>query len=626
MIFHLTFPPPEQSSARPIRTGFLRGVILLLLMGCCSLMGCHNVRSGRPPDGRNVWFHDLRNSAPPDDDVCREVALRVIKMARKGDTDLADEFLGDDIHRTPSIVFLSLSDGRTPARVSRGSGMRADTAGAAALRNAVPYLMEEGFEPRWIKLDFVSGVTGDRELGTDDSLEISPDHMGVAFSADTDVALLPGEAGAHGILNRSLQVQPDALLTYLKRQNRPWKALQKRMEEDDLSAYRFGVEGHAAIDGQELTTLSFGFAEPPRELDRETLLGRARKAGEYLVDATADNGKFHYLYDPGSDRVEDDYNLVRHAGTMYSLYQLAGVTEDKELIRTADRAADYLFHYLESAESFGQEGSVIVSPDSIKLGTQALAVLAIAERARISGEDKYLQEGREIAEWICSTQQEDGRFRIHKQLLPDGDVTSFRSSYYPGEAIFGLMRMYQVDGNERWAETAESAARYLIEDRDADKTDLELPPDHWLLYGLQQVHDYSPDELYIEHAWRIASTMLANQHRPPMRRAWRGGFHRPPRSGPTATRSEGLSAAFWLQHRAGHEQRAERIVEGIRAAVRFQLHTQHTPASTMHFPDPQRPLGAFAYSLRDSRVRIDIVQHNISSLVRFRQILSEISQ
>ena len=128
--------------------------------------------------------------------------------------------------------------------------------------------------------------------------------------------------------------------------------------------------------------------------------------------------------------------------------------------------------------------------------------------------------------------------------------------------------------------------------------------------------------LYLEHAARTTRAILRLQNRRPPYPDWRGSYYNPPRSTPTATRSEGLAAAYLLTRDFGQAAEAARLLEGLELGVRFQLGTQFGPESVLYLPDPRRALGGFRRGLNHYEIRIDYVQHNISALLLLRRILA----
>ena len=122
---------------------------------------------------------------------------------------------------------------------------------------------------------------------------------------------------------------------------------------------------------------------------------------------------------------------------------------------------------------------------------------------------------------------------------------------------------------------------------------------------------------------RIAKAIMQSQNRDPLYPDWFGSYYRPPRSTPTATRSEGLYAAYQLARDFGDPNEAEQILESLGHGIRFQLQTQFRPESVLYLKKPQRALGGFHNSLTNYEIRDDYVQHNLSSILGLYRIQSK---
>jgi hypothetical protein len=78
-----------------------------------------------------------------------------------------------------------------------------------------------------------------------------------------------------------------------------------------------------------------------------------------------------------------------------------------------------------------------------------------------------------------------------------------------------------------------------------------------------------------------------------------------------------------LLNNARQSADAAMFFECARRAVAFQLQSQLRPENAMYFKDPQRALGGFSESLTDTDVRVDTVQHNLSSLLAIERAMRE---
>ena len=68
-------------------------------------------------------------------------------------------------------------------------------------------------------------------------------------------------------------------------------------------------------------------------------------------------------------------------------------------------------------------------------------------------------------------------------------------------------------------------------------------------------------------------------------------------------------------------RRLRDVIESIQSAIAFQMQTQFHPESVLYLRDPERALGGFHRSLTIFEIRIDYVQHNISSLLCAHRLL-----
>jgi len=269
-----------------------------------------------------------------------------------------------------------------------------------------------------------------------------------------------------------------------------------------------------------------------------------------------------------------------------------------------------------------RDGSLVLRSDEfIKLGGVALAAVALAEHVRATGSKRYLPAAQRLCKYIVWSQQQNGSV-VHKREFDSAKALDFRSQYYPGEAMLALMRTYALDHDKRWLNAAARIARYLIDVRDAGKMTSELIHDHWLLYALNELYRARKDPAYLAHAARVVESILAAQRAGGEPADYAGSYYDPPRSTPTATRSEGLLAAHALISEFGDEQLAERIRRAVKRGVGFQLQTQITRERAMYLRAPRRCLGGFTRGLSRFEVRIDYVQHNISALILLHQLLS----
>lgn len=587
---------------------------ILRLLGTLAAVSVAAVAQEPSP---GVWFDDLAGVEPLASEDEEELVRHVAAVALGGDPGELPPSLAAD--RQPRIVFLSASDGVSAARVAYAAGRGAAEA-AGGLRRQVAGLREGGFVPRWVKVDLVRDVHRRDGYDPKTRLVLERSLHGLAFERGVALAFSAEEVVAYTLMTSDQALRLKNILKVPGHEGAR-EAVRRISGSRALTFFRFSSSSYFT-DGWEVVPLYRGhrrFSEPgPEELLRYAKLG-----GAYLARSVDANGRFVYSYLPKTDKEKEKYNALRHAGAVYSMLELYEVTGDADLLAAAERALGYLVREMVvRCPVAGSEAACVLDGGAVKLGGNALAMIALSKHAEATGERRHLPLVDDLGRFLLLTQGEDGEFKVHKQLGPGGRVTDFVSGYYPGEALLALVRRPEPD--PAWLDAAERGARWLIDVRDRDLPSAKLNHDHWLLYALNELYRQRPDPLYLRHASRITGSILGLQRRrgPPFP-DWLGSYYTPPRSTPTATRSEGLGAAYLLARDFGSAREAEDLLQGLRQGVGFELQTQFLPETALYVRDPARVLGGFRRSLTDFEIRIDYVQHNVSALLLLRRILLE---
>jgi len=357
-----------------------------------------------------------------------------------------------------------------------------------------------------------------------------------------------------------------------------------------------------------------GFAQ---ELGRTQLIAAARAGGDYLVRMQKPDGSFHYYYDAAADRFEPRrYNIVRHAGTALSLLDLYAVTRDPRYLASTRRAIAFLKTRFRPVRS-GRAVYVLDYDGKAKLGASGLALAALARQIQLDPKFADQRNATRLANLILALQRKDGSFEM-RYRLQSTDEQAFESLYYPGEALLGLIRLFKLNGDQRLLKAARRGAGFLIESQRRMAT---LPPDAWLMQALGDLYKAGPRKQYAGHAIALAEAMLAEQYDDTDHADYAGGFGPgPPRATPAASRAEGLVTAYRLARSIG-DARSLKIASALKTCARFQLTQQFTLQNSRALPNPARARGGFREGLTSPKIRIDFVQHNISSLLGIAETL-----
>lgn len=320
-------------------------------------------------------------------------------------------------------------------------------------------------------------------------------------------------------------------------------------------------------------------------------LSVARRAADRLAQLTRRSGRFSYRYKSDTMEVSSGYSLLRHCGAIWAMTEVSNsLGPMSHVVGAATRAMEWLI-----AENIllYRDGPArcLVEKDSVKLGGGGLAILALVEFAKAKPEERFIKLARDLGEYILLQRMADGDF-IHKRNYWTNKPDAFVSDHYTGEALFGLLKLCEATGDRRWFDEAKSSELRLAE-RDYGVAQ----HCHWMLYALEQFHRIDPQPVYREHALRIVDKIIGS----PSYRDTR-------LSTPIACRSAGLLAYVRLCRHMPASASTEDEIEECLAVVRENLQLQ----LAYRLSD-----GGFIRGSDSNEVRIDYIQHNISSFLAY---------
>lgn len=313
-----------------------------------------------------------------------------------------------------------------------------------------------------------------------------------------------------------------------------------------------------------------------------------------LANLVQKNGSFKYRYDSQSDNLLDGYNVLRHAGAIWAMLDVYRQTSDKKLGVACRQATRYLLDtYLRFFRN--HNNACICEDNTIKLGGNALSILALLSLYETTRDHFLLTLADQLARFIVDQRTDDGGL-IHKRYFESGKISNFQSMYYTGEALLALLTLHEATQQRHWYETA-----WEIEMELAPKDYGVKEQSHWMLYFLERLSKTESTPLGYHHAKKIVLHILEN----PGYLSWE-------RSTPIACRSEGLLAFLRMTRPDDIDDTVlrQRCLEQIQHNLNKQL--------TFRLPN-----GTFVRGGNDRRkdeVRIDYIQHNISSFLHFSKL------
>ncbi|EAH4444650.1 TPA: poly(glycerol-phosphate) alpha-glucosyltransferase [Listeria innocua] len=435
---------------------------------------------------------------------------------------------------------------------------------------------------------------------------------GIALNENFKIALMEQEINANAILlpgDEGLAINVENMNRYLIQANKNQAQLNLTI---DSSVVTFETVGWF-FDGKnihELETASLDHGRRKVEyLTPEIISTLVENAGEYLAHQVNTTGEFNYGWFACFDKKIKHYNSLRHASTTYSMLEAYELTGKKAILEAATKALTYLEkHFIYEKDDM----AFLIEPElrEVKLGGSAATLLALTKYMHITGTKTYLPLCRKIANAILSLQDENGKF-THVLEYPSLEVKDiFRIIYYDGEAVFGLLRLYEIDRDSKWLDAAAKSFNHFIQDKYWQNHD------HWLSYCANEITKYIKDEAYYEFGLQNAFDNLPF-------------IYERETTFPTFLELTVATKEMTLRMEAeGHQAlltsySLENLEKTITKRALYQLNGYFYPELAMYYKNPARIEGSFFIRHQSFRVRIDDVEHNISGYVRYYQLLKQ---
>ncbi|MEK6222840.1 MAG: hypothetical protein N2D54_11395, partial [Chloroflexota bacterium] len=189
-----------------------------------SLTGCafKGFQSETPEEPKKptktIWFDDIGEPLPLSDED-QKILIQVAWDAVANSIDsnenidliskLPIEYIGDN---QPRIIFISISDAQSAAKVILGQGKGLISALEDAIQKSRGFV-NQNFQPKWLKMDIVGDVSKIKNRGS--AFELERSLYGLAMPRNLKLAFLPEELVASSIIDSNQILRTNYLADYL---------------------------------------------------------------------------------------------------------------------------------------------------------------------------------------------------------------------------------------------------------------------------------------------------------------------------------------------------------------------------------------------------------------------------
>lgn len=376
------------------------------------------------------------------------------------------------------------------------------------------------------------------------------------------------------------------------------------------------------------------------KINRDDLTYAINAGANYLMNQLNKNGYFTYRVNPNVN-LRPNYNMLRHAGAIYSLLMYNEFKADDRSCQAAESAVGFLkqvsigpvdkIENLLGVWSFPNTANV--DKPQLKLGGSGLGLVALTSLERCRAQSTPLVVMQQLANFICYLQKDDGSFYSKYFPAPIGKDGSWVSLYYPGEAVLGLCLLYEIDRNEKWLTTSLNAINNLYNQRKGKSV---VEADHWaliatgrllnIIQNIDSSYQYA-EPVLIDHAVQICESIVSTAHTFPETSPYYGCMTYDGRTTPTATRLEGLINAYTYIPEENISLRAamlDLINNGIQflmnAQIKGDIYSGGIPMTYVASHDIPGSIDLTNQS--NAEIRIDYIQHAISAMIVYHKVFN----
>lgn len=572
-------------------------------------------------------------SATPADKAFLDILVSIIGQGenRPSDAELVDAAFSETgfpkkYERLTLILYAPGHKRIVVSRQGRRSGFRFSDTFMALM--AHPRLSEPAGSPFKVQMDFIRepaqpvnfytigmGQSGDKHF------EIGVDGLEFRGKDDKLHLFLPGDAFVRSIMGMT------QLREYLHKAHGEEYLRQAEFKRFHSDSFLSGEDGWLRLyRGYPLVG---ALTKQKLEHALDLAIGHIRLTQQ-------NDGKFLYYYDAALNSRRDHehpkrnlennpyYNILRHCGGALTCMFHEKYTHRQDTLENIRLAIEYLLKNARIQDYDGRPGAYIYSERKSKLGGAGIALYTLVEYQLLTGDSQYAEWAGMLAWHLLHQVTQSGEFIYYNIYLdqPVGEEQNqnYFSFYYPGEAVCGLARYYQIAGEadrRLIIEKLTKALEFLLVVRPGTRAEhyTSIPSDSWLMMGIMEAWNIEElrNSMYSEFVYSDARKMIDHMYKvddapyPDYAGAYYYEFGDYPFA--DGARCEGLLGAYELALKQGDAEMAARIWPALRLAAWALMHLVNTEDAIYFARNPAISLGGIRFKYTRQWFRIDTIQH-----------------
>lgn len=469
-----------------------------------------------------------------------------------------------------------------------------------------------------IKIDLVTAHAAVPEDAPIAPLALRPGLDGVCAGTR---CLMPWQLVLHDAFNQHapLASVPDARL------GASTETLRKLLDGPIAPLRRIATKSWLFHPGSGLVPMERGAS---LTLDAESLARAASLAENYVLGAQEHDGRFQYMVDPFSGRLDmGDFSIARQAGTTLVVCELAAPSSQRRRVIT--RSLDMLASLEERIPAGDHMLGVMpfrlnFEEPTRRVGPSALTLVSLLRCRDHLGDVHDGLIGR-LARHLLTLQRPDGGFHHHIDRRTGAPVAIDKTIFVDGQIVMGLVMLEKIADQGPFPERAELSAaveramqHFATSYWSGFVSDFFFLEENWHCLAAAaalDVHRHDAYEQLCLDYVSFKSRIILDRDRG-VSDDFLGGYAVgnvvPPHNTATAGFGEALAAALAIKKARGLPIEEDQAL--MRSVLGFLINNQWTRERCYACTQRRRVEGGFSEHMASPRVRIDFVQHAWAAL------------
>lgn len=333
--------------------------------------------------------------------------------------------------------------------------------------------------------------------------------------------------------------------------------------------------------------------------------------GDWFMRNQTPAGDFNYELNVQTGTLTSGYNIVRQAGSLYSLSQLYSLSRKPTYKVGLEQGIHFFQQYFEQVN--GNPTILRINyRGECKSNSVALFLLALIEymEAEPAAAAQYNETAISLANYLLFTQTPHGSFL--QTVVPPSE-----SDYNNGESFYALMRMHTFSHDPIYLEGAKKAAFFIMESYSQKKFSSSLFA--WAMEGFAYLYQVENNPTYWKFMHDYSDMYLTVNGGKYVKRYFHGESITPP-SGNLGVFLEGLIHVAWIA-KENDTSYYQELIQFIEPSLRYLMTLQINGPSSSRKTNYDLLSGGLCYDYACHTQRIDITHHTLSAIYLYLTLI-----